>query len=112
VSDLDAIDRTTVDVGPAEDAVRALARRVARKTLLAVSGLVSVRDRTWTTDRVAAAQRWGRLNPPLAAGLTELVAWGESARPVRRDEVGRSLQAGGTVHEVVAAFDTEIGMWS
>jgi hypothetical protein len=112
VSDLDAIDRTTVDVGPTEDAVRALARRVARKTLLAVSGLVSVRDRTWTTDRVGAAERWGRLHPPLAAGLTELVAWAESARPVRRDEVRRSLQPGGTVHQLVTAFDVEIGMWS
>ncbi|MGH3251533.1 MAG: hypothetical protein ACRDOI_35730 [Trebonia sp.] len=30
---------------------RMLGARAARKTLLAAAGLVSVRDRTWTTDR-------------------------------------------------------------
>ena len=39
-----------------------LARRVARKTLLAVAGLVSVHDRTWTTDRTTAAHRWAQVN--------------------------------------------------
>ena len=37
-----------------------LGRRVARKSLFAVSGLVSVHDDTWTTDRRAAAARSGR----------------------------------------------------
>ena len=39
----DAIDRG--------DEPTVVARRLARKTLLAVAGLVSVHDRTWTTDR-------------------------------------------------------------
>jgi len=43
--------------------------RAARKTLLAVAGLVSVRDRTWTTNRSRAARRWGQIEPGLAAPL-------------------------------------------
>jgi len=39
-----------------------LGRRIARKTLLAVAGLVSVHDDTWTTDR-RGAQRWGEIDP-------------------------------------------------
>jgi hypothetical protein len=44
-----------------------LGRRVARKTLLAVAGLVSVHDTTWTTDREGATQRWSVIDPPLSA---------------------------------------------
>ena len=111
LSDLDLIEGMDAGSGPTGHAVQALARRVARKTLLAVAGLVSVRDLTWTTDRVSAAHRWGELHPPLAAGLRELGAWGESARPVRCDDVRRSLQRNGTVLQVVTAFSREIGMW-
>lgn len=111
LSDLDVIEGMDAGFGPTEEAVQALARRVARKTLLAVAGLVSVRDRTWTTDRVSAAQRWAELHPPLAAGLRELGAWGGSARPLRCDDVRRSLQRNGTVHQVVTSFRQEIGTW-
>jgi len=41
--------------------VAGLGTRIARKTLLAVAGLVSVRDATWSTDRRACARRWGEL---------------------------------------------------
>lgn len=110
---LDTHDGEDAHGEDAEDlAVQALARRIARKTLLAVAGLVSMQDRTWTTDRAGAAQRWGQLHPPLAAGLRELVAWGESARPVRHDAVRRSLHKDGTVHQIVDAFDEAIGMWT
>jgi hypothetical protein len=49
--------------------------RVARKTLLAVAGLVSVRDHTWTTGRSRAVQRWSDLGPGLAAQLGRLHSW-------------------------------------
>jgi len=57
-----------------QDALRAdanwaeVARTIARKTLLAVAGLVSVHDRTWTTDRATAAARWRNSSTALAAG--------------------------------------------
>jgi uncharacterized protein len=53
--------------------VAALGRRVARKTLLAVAGLVSVHDTTWTTDRVSAAHRWSQLHPSSAHASATLV---------------------------------------
>lgn len=43
--------------------------RIARKTLLAVAGLVSIHDRTWTTGRSRAVQRWSELKPDLAVQL-------------------------------------------
>lgn len=36
------------------------ARRIARKTLLALAGLVSVQEGIWTTDRRTAAEHWAR----------------------------------------------------
>jgi hypothetical protein len=50
---------------------------VARKTLLAVAGIVSVHDRTWTTDRELAARRWAAVDPARAAGLTTLLDWSD-----------------------------------
>ena len=49
--------------------------RVARKTLLAVAGLVSVHDHTWTTDRSRSVRRWSELEPALTAELTRLNSW-------------------------------------
>ncbi len=54
--------------------------RVARKTLLAVAGLVSVHDHTWTTDRARAGQRWSDLEPGLAAQLGRLHSWATAER--------------------------------
>ena len=88
-----------------------LARRVARKTLLAVAGLVSVHDRTWTTDRVAAAKRFGVIKPRMAFPLDTLVAWGSdgTTRPLRSKIQGA---IGGVVAEVVNEFGSQIGLWS
>jgi uncharacterized protein len=87
-----------------------LGRRVARKTLLAVAGLVSVHDTTWTTDRVAAAHRWGVLKPELADSLRELVSWsGTLTNGPSPSEVDIAL--GGVVAEVVAEFRRHIGLW-
>jgi hypothetical protein len=88
-----------------------LGRRIARKTLFAVAGLVSIHDSTWTTDRVAAAQRWGLIRPRLAASLEKLIDWGSggSSRP-SQSEIQNSLD--GVVADVVDEFGSGIGLWS
>jgi hypothetical protein len=45
-----------------------LAQRMARKSLLAVAGLVSVHDHTWTTDREASAHRWSESSQHITTG--------------------------------------------
>jgi len=89
-----------------------LGRRVARKTLLAVAGLVSVHDTTWTTDRVSAAQRWSVIDPSLADPLAGLVAWSERRRQPTTDEVRFALAPGGVVDSVTSAFESAIGLWA
>lgn len=86
-----------------------LGRRVARKTLLAVAGLVSVHDATWTTDRERAAVRWSSVHPSLRAGLAELLAWvtGDAAD---RQGLHRSLD--GVVASIVEQFAADIGLWT
>ncbi|GAA1898415.1 nucleotidyltransferase domain-containing protein [Lapillicoccus jejuensis] len=97
--------RERLDGEPAAAAGRA----VARKTLLAVAGLVSVHDTTWTTDRATAARRWAQLRPEQAAGLMRLLAWGEGEAGASRTEVERALD--GVVDHVVDAFAREVGLW-
>lgn len=84
----------------------ALGRSIARKTLLAVTGLVSVRDSTWSTDRRACARRWSDLEP--TTPLDTLVAWLNVA-PTNGDAVRRVLQ--GPVAVVTESFESEIGLW-
>ncbi len=98
--------RTLLDAGSDPGA---LGRRVARKTLLAVAGLVSVHDGTWTTDRVTAARRWGVVSPRVAGGLRTLESWSEEPRTPGAGEVRGALD--GVVAEVAATFGTRIGMW-
>ena len=87
-----------------------LGRRIARKTLLALAGLVSVHDGLWTTDRVAAAWRWGLLRPSQAGSLRTLVAWIEpGATGPSPSEVQIVLD--GVVADVVGAFRQTIGLW-
>lgn len=87
-----------------------LGRSVARKTLLAVAGLVSVHDAIWTTDRIAAAWRWSVLKPELAGSLRELVSWsGTLATGPTPSEVNVAL--GGVVADVVGEFRRNIGLW-
>ncbi|GAB3746935.1 nucleotidyltransferase domain-containing protein [Microlunatus parietis] len=90
----------------------ALARRVGRKTLLAVAGLVSIHDRTWTTDREAAAHRWAELEPGWAGPLRTLFAWGEST--VVPDPAGLrdALAPDGVVAAVETVFADRIGFWA
>ncbi|GGI02568.1 nucleotidyltransferase domain-containing protein [Egicoccus halophilus] len=88
-----------------EDPAR-LGTRVARKTLLAVAGLVSVRDGTWTTDRRSAAGRWGQLEPQTS--VESLVAWLDLPPT---DPAAVQAALAGPVAAVTEAFAAEIGRW-
>ena len=86
--------------------------RAARKTLLAVAGLVSVRDRTWTTDRAHAARRWGEIEPGLAAPLRMLLSWATAERRPAHEEVPSALAGDGVVATVAERFADLIGLWA
>jgi uncharacterized protein len=85
--------------------------RVARKTLLAVAGLVSVRDHTWTTDRSRAARRWGEIEPGLGAPLRQLLSWAKAERSPAPEEVRLSLAEDGIIEAVAGRFASLIGLW-
>jgi hypothetical protein len=85
--------------------------RVARKTLLAVAGLVSVHDRTWTTDRARAARRWGEIEPGLAAPLGMLLSWAAAESRPAPGEVRLALAGDGVVAAVADRFAGLIGLW-
>lgn len=102
-------DRWSTEVLRAADPAL-LGRRIARKTLLAVAGLVSVHDSIWTTDRVAAAQRWGLVRPRLAAPLNTLVDWA-SGGPTRPSQSEIQGALDGVVADVVNEFGSRIGLW-
>jgi len=86
--------------------------RVARKTLFAVAGLVSVHDHAWTTDRARAVQRWSELEPGLAAQLGRLYSWAQGERHPDREEVARTFADDGIVSAVVERFGRLIGLWT
>ena len=86
--------------------------RVARKTLLAVAGLVSVHDHCWTTDRSRAVQRWSELEPGLAAELSRLYSWVSGERHPSREEARRALADDGIIAAIVERFDSLIGLWA
>ncbi len=88
----------------------ALGRRVARKTLLAVAGLVSVHDHTWTTNRRVAAQRWAELDPARSNGLAGLCSWLVGDIRPTNSEVLSVLDH--TVDVIVARFADDIGLWA
>jgi uncharacterized protein len=90
----------------------ALGIRVARKTLLAVAGLVSVHDRTWTTDRARSARRWSELEPGLAVPLGRLLAWATGERRPSAEEVRRVLADDGIIAAIVECFARLIGLWA
>ncbi len=86
-----------------------VARRLARKSLLVVAGLVSIHDGTWTTDRAGSASRWAEIDPELGRDLGELVRWMDSQIIPTRAELSRIL--GGHITDLVSAFDSSIGLW-
>lgn len=96
------------ELADAEDPI-ALARRIGRTSLYAVTGLVSVRTHTWTTDRVAAADVLAGMEPRLSAGLTTLVEWSVGAGTP--DLSGIESALGGVVARIAELFEAEIGLW-
>lgn len=93
----------------AEDNHADLARRVARKSLFAVAGLVSIHDGTWTTDRARSASRWSEIEPELGGGLGELVSWMDGRVTPTRAALARML--GGLIGQLVSTFESRIGLW-
>ena len=86
-----------------------LGRALARKTLLAVSGLVSIHDEVWTTDRATAAQLWSVVHPGFATDLTTLRSWSDSETRADIPAIQHALD--GVVSHVVTAFADLIGLW-
>jgi uncharacterized protein len=97
------------DALAAGDEPRRVGRRLARKTLLAVAGLVSIHDGTWTTDRVLAADRWAEIDPELRAALQTLLPWSEGQALPSDDAVQRMLNV--STPRINAAFAATIGLW-
>jgi uncharacterized protein len=98
--------RTALD---ANEELGLLAQRMARKTLLAVAGLVSVHDRTWTTDRETSAHRWSDIEPAHRPGLAQLMSWASITPDPPVERVRDALD--GTVEPIVSAFSDLIGLW-
>ena len=103
-------DRWRTQVLAAPD-LAALERRIARKTLLAVAGLVSIHDSTWTTDRFASGQRWGVIKPHLAAPLGTLMDWAGGAQ-IKPSQTEIQAALDGVVAELVDEFRSRIGLWT
>lgn len=101
--------RRQFEVEPA--GAEAIGLRAARKSLLAVAGMVSVHDGTWTTDRSIGVRRWSEIEPELAPGLARLHAWAGGARQPSLDEVARALDDAGIVAHIVARFSSLVGLW-
>jgi hypothetical protein len=93
------------------NSAKGLGLRIARKTLLAVAGLVSVHDHTWTTDRDHAASRWGEVEPRLAADLERLHAWVTGEREPSPDSVRTLLAEDGAIDLIVGRFHDVVGLW-
>ena len=84
-----------------------LGTRVARKTLLAVAGIVSIRQGTWTTDRWTAAAEWQALEPDHPVDV--LAEWLDEP-PTDVNQIRDALH--GPVAHVERMFASEIGLWS
>ena len=86
-----------------------VAQRMARQSPLAVAGLVSVHDHTWTTDRETSAHRSKRIEPAHHDGLSKLISWTSTTPAPQVDTVGDVLD--GTVEPIVSVFSELIGLW-
>ena len=104
-----AADKWRADLSDSKD-LASLVRRISRKTLYAISSLVSIHDRTWTTDRVTASKRWREIMPEVCSEIDTLVLWGNTLTPaLSREEVQNML--GGFITKVVDDFNEQIGLW-
>lgn len=89
-----------------------LGRQLARKTLLATAGLVSILDGTWTTDRELATQSYVRRQPERAAEMSLLWDWANRTTQPDHGTVLKVLRTDGVVQHVVDEFAKVIGVWA
>ena len=87
------------------------ARAVARKTLLAASGVVSILGRTWTTDRASAANRWVEIEPDFAHEVALLLKWSDDDITATAAQLRAVLAPNGIVANVTNRFADTIGLW-
>ena len=87
------------------------ARSIARKTLFAAAGIVSIEDGTWTTDRGAVAGRWSERRPADAEACALLLRWADDDNEATRAEVESVLATDGFVDRVTQRFADTIGLW-
>lgn len=87
-----------------------LGRRIGRKTLLALAGVVSVHDGIWTTDRRTAAERWAEVRPELAGGLGQLLRLSESDQDLSPRVLAGLMDD--VVEPLVGDFRAVVGLWA
>jgi len=104
--------RWRAELETGSEAVDLVGVRAARKSLLALAGLVSVADRTWTTSRSRAVQRWSELEPRLATDLRRLLSWASRDHEPSRDSVEEALAGDGIIAAITARFGSLIGLWA
>jgi predicted nucleotidyltransferase len=90
----------------------AIGRLAARKTLLALTGIVSVQDNLWTTDRSIAASRWTERNPGSSAEVTTLVDWADGTAMAMATTEQLSDVLEGIVGSIVDEFARTVGLWN
>jgi hypothetical protein len=83
---------------------------MARKTLLALAGLVSIHDGDWTTDREWGVRRWSEIEPDRADELDMLHAWSTGRPEIEARDVAAALD--GVVGHVIVRFREAVGLWA
>ena len=78
--------------------------------LLALAGLVSIHNDTWTTDRARAVERWSEIEPARADRLMSLLGWVDDRPDVDAATVAATLDD--TIEPIVQRFNDEIGPWT
>lgn len=73
--------------------------------------MISIRNRTWTTDRAGATCAWTDLEPGRSDEVAKLLAWAEGADVPAPDELADALGPDGIVAAVGDRFADEIGLW-
>ena len=86
-------------------------RRVARKSLFAAAGIVSVRNKTWTTDRASAAHAWERIAKHEHQDMCRLLSWADGSLEAAPGDLDVALSPSGIVSAVAERFAAEIGLW-
>lgn len=88
------------------------ARQVARKSLVAAAGIISIHNRTWTTDRATAARGWIELEPDRSEEITQLLAWADGTPVASPDQLEAALAPDGIVAAIADRFASLVGLWT